>query len=97
MKDIKERGVTYYIIDSEYEGENKEFFKAFIDLETLFVNDVTVMYDWSNGLCIIEDSKTYDGPDVSQLPAIVLTKILSDDKVHEWMHRSTEEDRIDAT
>ena len=97
MKAMKERGVTYYVIDKGYTGSNKELFREFLDMETLFVNDVTIMYDWSSGLCIIEDSKTSGGPDVSRLPAIVLTKILMDDDVYEWMHRSTEEDRIDAS
>jgi hypothetical protein len=96
MKSIKERGVTYYIIGREYDGINRELFKEFFDLETMFINDITVMYDWSNGLCLVEDSETYDGTGVNQLPALILTKILADDCVHEWMHRSTEEDRIDA-
>jgi|GEM_PF-5423713 len=96
MKSIREQGVTYYIIDCDYDGINKEVYKEFIDLDTLFVNDVTIMYDWTNGLCLIEDSTTLDGLDVSPLPSFVLTRILTDDNVHEWMHRSTKEDRIYA-
>jgi hypothetical protein len=96
MKSMKERGVTYYIIGKEYDGKNKDLFKEHINLETLFINDITVMYDWSNGLCMIEDSVTFDGQGVSPLSAFLLTKVLTDDGVHEWMHRSTEEDRLDA-
>jgi len=96
MKSIRDRGVTYYIIDNEYNGNNKEVYKEFINLKTLFTNDITIMYDWTNGLCLIEDSKTFDGMDISPLPSFILTRLLTDDKVHEWMHRSTEEDRIYA-
>jgi len=96
MKSIRERGVTYYIIDNNYDGNNKDIFKEFINLETLFTNDITIMYDWTNGFCLIEDSTTFDGMDVIPLPSFILTRLLTDDKVHEWMHRSTEEDRIYA-
>ena len=94
MKSIRERGVTYYIIDNNYDGNNRDIFKEYIKLETLFTNDITIMYDWTNGLCLIEDSTTFDGMDISPLPSFILTRLLTDDKVHEWMHRSTEEDRI---
>ena len=96
MKSIRERGVTYYIIDSNYNGSNKEVFKEFIDLETLFINDITIMYDWTNGMCLIEDSKTFDGTDIIPLPSFIFSRILTDDNVHEWMHRSTDEDRLNA-
>ena len=96
MKSIRERGVTYYIIDNNYDGSNMDIFKEFINLETLFTNDITIMYDWTNGLCLIEDSTTFEGMDISPLPSFILTRLLTDDKVHEWMHRSTEEDRIYA-
>jgi len=96
MKSIRERGVTYYIIDNNYDGNNKDIFKEYINLDTLFTNDITIMYDWTNGLCLIEDSTTFDGMDISPLPSFILTRLLTDDKVHEWMHRSTEEDRIYA-
>ena len=96
MKAIRERGVTYYVIDSDYDGINKEIYREFITLETLYVNDITIMYDWTNGLCLIEDSTTFDGLGIIQLPSFILTRILTDEKVHEWMHRSTEEDRLHA-
>ena len=96
MKSIRDRGVTYYIIDNNYDGTNKDIFKDFIKLETLFTNDITIMYDWTNGLCLVEDSTTFDGMDISPLPSFILTGLLTDDKVHEWMNRSTEEDRIYA-
>lgn len=94
MKSIRDRGVTYYILDSDYDGDNRDVYKEFIGLETLFVNDITIMYDWTNGLCLIEDGTTFDGLGINPLPSFILTRLLTDDKVHEWMHRSTEEDRL---
>jgi len=94
MKNIRERGVTYYIIGNDYDGINKAVFKDFINLDTLFVNDITIMYDWTNGLCLVEDSETQDGSGTKPLPALILTKILMDDNVHEWMHRSTDKDGL---
>ena len=91
MKSIRERGVTYYIIDSDYAGNNKDVYKEFINLETLFVNDITVMYDWGSGLYLSEDSETGNAQSTSPLTALSLTKILLDDAVIEWMHRSEDE------
>ena len=94
MKSLMERGVTYYIIGNDYEGANKEIFREFIHLETLFINDVVVQYDWTNGNCLIEDSVTLDFMSVRPLPALLLTKLLTDEGVILWMHRAGENDRI---
>ena len=96
MKLLKERGVTYFIISGDYDGTNKETFKEFINLDTLFNNDIVIMYDWINGLCLIEDQETMDSLDIQTLPALILTKLLTDDNVIEWMTRSGEEDRLYA-
>ena len=96
MKSLRDRGVTYYIIDKDYDGKNKAVLYKLIDLETLFINDITIMYDWESGLSIIEDNETYDSLFAVQLPALFLTIILTDDEIHEWMHRSMGEDRIEV-
>jgi hypothetical protein len=96
MKLLKEKGVTYYIIGSDYDGCNKDEFKELINLGTLYENDIVVMYDWNNGLCLIEDQETLEGLEIQPLSALFLTKLLTDDKVIEWMTRSGEEDRLYA-
>lgn len=94
MKAIKEQGVTYYIVGNDYDGENKDILQKFINWGTLFVNDITIMYDWANGLYLVEDQETGQSQNTRQMPALILTKILSDDGVIEWMHRNSEEDSL---
>ena len=87
MKTMQSTGMTYYIIPSEYNGTNREPLASFVNLPTIYQNDIVVMYDWSNGLALFEDRKTLDGSDVCLLPAIMLTTMLTDSEVIEWMYR----------
>ena len=87
MKTMQSTGMTYYIIPSGYNGDNKEPFTTFVSLPTLYQNDIVIMYDWGNGLALYEDRETLDGSDVFMLPAKMLITILTDDDVIEWMYR----------
>lgn len=87
MKDIKETGVTSYIIPADYDGVNKTILNDFINLSTAFVNNITVLYDWANDLCMVEDSVTLDGHETTPLPETIRNILLTDNDVIEWMHR----------
>jgi hypothetical protein len=95
-KSIREQGVTYYIIGNDYEGINRDVYQDFIHLDSLYKNDVNLLYDWKSGLCLAEDSVTLKRMSPRPLPALIFTKIFTDSYVYEWMHRNGEDDKINA-
>ncbi len=51
-----ENGVSYYIICSNYDGKNKDILSDTFNLETLFVNNINIQYDWRSKNYYAQDS-----------------------------------------
>ena len=83
-------GVSYYVIDHDYSGLNKQVFIDVFTLETLYINDIIIRYDWKSGLSFVEDSVTHEMTDPVKLGEEIVAMLESDSAVHKWMYRKND-------
>lgn len=80
-------GVSYYVIDADYTGPYKQVYADLFTLDTLYINDTIIRYDWRSGLGYAEDSVTHAMTDPIRVEAEVVALLESDVYVHKWMYR----------
>ena len=83
-------GVSYFVIDHDYAGSNKQKYNKVFMIDTLYANDMIIHYDWKSGLCYAEDSVTHDMTATVKLSDEVVDILIADAAVHKWMYRKGE-------
>jgi len=80
-------GVSYYVIDLNYTGPNKQLYAELFMIDTLYINDMIVCYDWKSGLSFAEDSVTHDRTVPVVVSTVVVALMESDAGVYNWMYK----------